>query len=281
MSDLHLELDDGYERFGINRVAEYLALAGNIGRGIDEGFWRFLHRLVFLYKIVFFVPGDNECYSQSKKELRAQFHSFTERIDQERENTSKTNRRAPGAFVLLDQTRFDLSPKLTILGCTLYTKIKPEHKLHVRFAVAAFRNRRLWSTEDHNRAHDADVAWLNAQVASIEHSEPDRTILIITHYCPTTHTDAVNEHYSPRTVDSAYWTDLSAEPCCNSPAVQLWVFGHTRKNCCFRPAGARCIYLSNQRGLELAPVPGFMPTGGIQFTETLTAADDLVRLDQI
>ena len=90
-----------------------------------------------------------------------------------------------GKFVFLDQTRYDLTSDLTVLGCTLFSRISPKQDFAVESRMLDFRDILRWTTDDHNEAHQADLAWLNAQVSEMARDEPHRRIVVFTHHSPS------------------------------------------------------------------------------------------------
>ncbi|PHH58400.1 hypothetical protein CDD81_6297 [Ophiocordyceps australis] len=116
-----------------------------------------------------------------------------------------------------------------------------------------------WDIKAHNEAHARDLAWLNSQVAELE--QTDNKIVILTHWSPTRHVNAVEPKHAISPIISGFSTDLSEEDCFKSPSVKLWAFGHTHYNCDFevdRGQGAATLrLLANQRGYYFAQSDGF------------------------
>src|ERR1700712_3903432 len=117
LSDLHLETLKSYDVFEITPAAPYLALLGDIGCVNDLGYFEFLEKQLPKFKIVFVLLGNHEPYYSSwelaKQKLR----------DIEKELWEKNTDGKLGKLVFMDQTRYDLSPTTTILGCTLFSNI--------------------------------------------------------------------------------------------------------------------------------------------------------------
>jgi predicted phosphodiesterase len=246
LSDLHLESPKSYDTFEITPIAPYLALIGDIGCVKDPEYLSFLSQQLSKFKIVFLVPGNHEPFHSSwattKKKLR----------QLETENAGEKL----GLFVLMDQTRYDISPELTILGCTLFSNILPGQEERVSLGFSDFRYIEDWTVEDHNRAFIADLAWLNARVKSIAEIEPERKIIILTHYSPTTSPETINPAHSESRISSGFSTDLSGEGCWSSRRVKVWVFGHTHFNCDFVESRTGKRVVTNQRGHEAAGFDG-------------------------
>ncbi|KAL4928984.1 Metallo-dependent phosphatase-like protein [Aspergillus undulatus] len=252
LSDLHLESPAAYDIFDVATKAPFLALLGDIGYVKDDGFFHFLQRQLAAFKVVFLVFGNHEPYHSTWDEVKAKVKRFQDEIAK-----SARGGKAVGELVLLDQTRYDISPNLTILGCTLFSEVAKEQFDYVSFGLNDFYHIRGWSVEGHNEAHSADVAWLNQQVESISSLEPNRRIIIFTHYSPSTHENAVDPKHMNSNISSGFTTDLSDQQCWKSDSVALWAFGHTHYNCNYRDSSSEKRVMTNQRGYYFAQSAGF------------------------
>ncbi|EEQ30038.1 hypothetical protein McanMca71_000369 [Microsporum canis] len=244
ISDLHLETHPAYD-FEIERTAPYLALLGDIGHLEHAQFFPYVEELLSRFEAVFLLFGNHEPQSFTMDAARRRVQAFQDSLD------------APASLVFLSQTRHDVSDTLTVLGCTLYSHILPEQDQAVAARMSDFRTITGWTTQTHNRAHRADLAWLNAQVRQIEQREPRRRIAIFTHHAPSLDPRAVDPRYAGSAVTSGFATDLRDQPCWTSPAVTAWAFGHTHYNCDFELGGVRVI--ANQKGYYLSPRDTFCP----------------------
>lgn len=249
LSDLHLETPASYDLFDIPVQAPFLALLGDIGNVKDDGFFGFLKAQLRKFQVVFLLLGNHEPYYSSWSTVRDRVNAFSDIVNHEAHDLGK--------FVFLDQTRYDLTPEITILGCTLYSHITPAQEDRVSFGLNDFYHIQDWTVEDHNTAHLADAQWLNRQV-EILRSTPQRKIVVLTHHSPVLDdhraTDPVHVN-SP--ISSAFATDLSAEECWNSAQVCLWGFGHTHYNCDFVDERTGTRLVANQRGYYFAQAGGF------------------------
>ena len=141
--------------------------------------------------------------------------------------TSLPVRSTLGCFVLLDQTRFDIRPDLTILDCTLFSHVSAQQQSAVADRLIDFRNpsNSNYDVPSHNAAHASDLVWLNNQVST------------------------------------AFGSDLSREACWVSPVVKAWAFGHTHFNCDFVDGDGgrdgRKRVVTNQKGYHRFPRLGF------------------------
>ncbi|KAJ5808884.1 hypothetical protein N7474_010153 [Penicillium riverlandense] len=246
ISDLHLESPDAYEIFLVNPKAPYLALIGDIGYVKDAGFFHFLRNQLKIFRIVFLVLGNHEPYHSSWAETKSRTKRFEAELDE-----SFKRGETLGQLVFLDQTRYDLSPTLTILGCTLFSQVAQTQKESVSFGLNDFYYIRDWSVEAHQEAHRADLEWLNREIDSISRLEPGRRVVVLTHYCPLISENVVDPKHGHSKISSGFMTDLSCEYCWKGEVVKLWAFGHTHFNCDFRDAETGKRVVSNQRGLLL------------------------------
>jgi len=246
LSDLHLEEPKSYDTFEIIPMAPYLALIGDIGCAKDPEYLSFLERQLSKFKIVFLVLGNHEPFHNSWATTKQRLRQF------EKEIAVKNSDGNLGSFLVTDQTRYDISPNLTVLGCTLFSGISPSQKESVSLDFSDFRRIENWTVEDHNKAFLEDLSWLNSQVKSITDTEPDRRIVILTHHSPTTSPESINPAHSQSKISWGFSTDLSGEVCWTSRNVKVWVFGHTHFNCDFidNDTGKRVV--TNQRGHEAA-----------------------------
>ncbi|KAK2610067.1 hypothetical protein N8I77_003524 [Diaporthe amygdali] len=255
MSDLHLETPKFlpmYNDFRIEVRAQHLALLGDIGIANDDNLIDFLNRQLRQFEIVFYVLGNHEPYSSTYDDAVARMVAFEEstasgRVFESQEDGSHVRH---GRFVFLNRRRFNLSPEVTILGCTLFSHISDEQRSTVSLFVSDFSNIVDWSVDKHNAAHQADLAWLNAQVEAIARDEPHRSVVVLTHYSPTAAPEANDSEHieDSRGVQSAFVTDLKEEPCWVSPLVKVWAFGHTHYNCDFVDEKTAKLVVANQRG---------------------------------
>ena len=241
MSDLHLETPEWrptYSQFEIQPQCRYLALLGDIGKVSDPRLFDFLKAQLRKFKIVFYLLGNHELYGMTFHQAQSEVKAFETDIQ-------NSQHLGFGRFVFLNRTRFKLSD-ITVLGCTLFSNITQPDT--VSLFVSDFSNIQEWTVDSHNAAHRADLGWLNSEVERIEQHNPNRPIVIFTHYSPTTHSDANDPRHieDPSVVRSAFSTDMSNQICWTSLQVKLWAFGHTHFDCDLTLSGKRV--LANQRG---------------------------------
>ncbi|ESZ96456.1 Ser/Thr protein phosphatase superfamily protein [Sclerotinia borealis F-4128] len=247
LSDLHLEVCSQYLTFEILPSAPYLILAGDIGCLVDyDSYLAFLAKQTAQFEKVFLILGNHEFYHLS----------FTAALEQARRLEIEAI--LDGKLVLCHQKRWDIeigNSQISILGCTLWSKIIDGARDAVQARVKDFGKINSWSIDDHNAAHASDLEWLSGQVTDIQNQnrsramgEPERKILIITHHAPLIHGTSnpknINNPWS-----SAFATDLLEGSGLNWGDVKVWVFGHTHFTTDFEKNGTRV--LSNQRGYIL------------------------------
>lgn len=121
-----------------------------------------------------------------------------------------------GKFVVLDRTRYDLDDKITILGCTLFSRIFEHQKGVLRRGLNDFHlieKKKLWTTDDHNEQHQLHLKWLNGEIENIEEEGTGKKVVIFTHHSPTTDDRATNPEHKYSELASRFRTDLSQEKC--------------------------------------------------------------------
>lgn len=245
LSDLHLETHPSYD-FPFKQTAPNLALLGDIGQVNDDRLFIFLQKQLKSYWNVIFLLGNHEPYGTSWSTAKARTLAFRDKMQALRKSSTMGN------FVFLDQGRWDVNESLTVLGCTLFSRVGPEETAEVGTRLNDFRRIQDWSVEDHNAAHESDLAWLNDQVKHISKTEPQRQVAVFTHYSPTLDARAVDPRHSASPVSSGFATDLSREECWTNTNVVFWAFGHTHFNCDFTYSVDGMRVIANQKGYSLA-----------------------------
>ncbi|KAI0410555.1 Ser/Thr protein phosphatase superfamily [Xylaria grammica] len=269
LSDLHLESPQAYDIFQIPPKAPYLALLGDIGYATKhEGeYYNFLRQQLARFRVVFLVLGNHEPWHSNWDVTRARMRHFEHVIKRERENTcnegagnrNNTTGTAPGKFVLLDQTRYDIQEEgdadVTILGCTLFSRVPLESLDDVSFGLQDFYKTDDWTVEKHNARFEEELAWLNAQVSALR--SENRRVVIFTHYSPTPDKRAVDPKHGTSRIQAGFSTDLRGQLCWESECVKLWAFGHTHFNCDFVDEKTQTRVLAHQRGYYSHQAKGF------------------------
>ncbi|KAH8432275.1 Ser/Thr protein phosphatase superfamily [Aspergillus melleus] len=253
LSDLHLETPNAYDQFRVRPQAPYLALLGDIGEVKDDGLFLFLETQLRQFHAVFFLLGNHEPYGSDWTTTTERLAAFSAFVDERRAYEAQQPQQEPplnpfGQFVFLNRTRYDVSPDVTVLGCTLYSRVTPTQKKQVSFGLNDFFHIQGWTVEKHSACHEADRAWLNEQVSQIAAQEPHRSIVIFTHHSPSVVADAVDPRHANSVISSGFATDMSGEACWENPRVRLWAFGHTHHNCDFTEERTGKRVVTNQRG---------------------------------
>ena len=243
MSDLHLEVGQQYTDFDIPAVAPYLILAGDVGRLKDyQPYLEFLRQQCRQFTKVFLVLGNHEFFGTSHTEgLR-----LARCLEKEPGCEGKLN--------VLIKNRVDMDPSLgiTILGCTLQSRIAEDVKAVVQMKVNDFKHIEGWTVDSHNSEHQQDVEWLQREIHNIRNEKdlPKRNILVITHHAPTVQgTSKPSDLANPWSC--AFSTDLLEDKALAD--TQLWVFGHTHFTSDFKQGQVRLV--SNQRGYMINGLP--------------------------
>jgi hypothetical protein len=253
LSDLHLENPRAYDLFDIPPTAPYLALLGDIGNVQDDGLFTFLEAQLQKFELVFFLLGNHEPYGSDWSTVKDRVLRFSE--DMSRRQAQEQARL--GKFVFLDRTRYDITDDITVLGCTLHSKILETQAENVSFRVNDFYYITAWTIEAHSAAHDAERKWLNDQVSEIAAAKPHQKIIIFTHHSPTVASEASDPAHVNSSISSGFSTDLTGEPCWEKPQVRLWAFGHTHYNCDYTEQRSGKRVVANQRGYYFAQAKGF------------------------
>ena len=259
LSDLHLEVGQQYSLFDFPRAAPYLILAGDIGRLSSDysAYLSFLStRCCSRFDYVFLVLGNHEFYGSSHDEVLDIALSKLEREPILR-----------GRLMVLHRRRVDIPGiDVTILGCTLHSRISPgAAREAVQSKVKDFQRIEGWTVDDHNAEHEKDVTWLRREVERIHEEEKTtargrrRRVVVVTHYAPCVHGTSDPRHVN-NAWNSAFATDLLPDMTATATSgfksqpspflgVQWWVFGHTHFTTHFQRDGI--IVVSNQRGYTL------------------------------
>lgn len=261
MSDLHLETPEArpsYEDFEIQPQCNRLALLGDIGNVSDPRLSNLLDRQLQQFEVVLYVLGNHEPYGMTVADAKASLRAFEADIEKRRQFPNSTI----GQFLFMDRKRYEWSEHIVVLGCTLFSCIRPRQENSVARFVSDFSNIDDWTIECHNAAHQEDLQWLNAEVSLSMRTEPARSIVILTHHSPTV-LEAANDPRHLRDdaqVHSAFATDLSGQVCWAYSQVRLWSFGHTHFNCDLVDPQTGKTIVANQKGYRKAELLSFDST---------------------
>lgn len=208
MSDLHLDQRPGY-RVPRPPSAPFLILAGDIGDPCSKEYRAFLGDCASLYERVFLVLGNHEAYGTT--------------VPHAVEAARKACRSADtaGRVTVLDRERFDLGPRLSVVGATLWTHVPAECSGEVACSIADYAHIQGFGVAQSNAYHARDVKWLRGELAAAE--ADGCRLVVVTHHAPShIGTSAPQHNGSP--LQSAFSTPL--DTLLRSP-VAVWVHGHT------------------------------------------------------
>lgn len=187
-------------------LANNLILAGDLGSPItaQDRYIRFLHENSKKFENIFIVAGNHEFYDSNipftKKAIREIVNQYSN-------------------IHFLDKTRIDYED-ISILGCTLWSDIQNEQKLHVKSSLADFYHIHNFTIENSNELHKQETLWLQSEIDKIS---THKKILVITHHAPLL-TGSSSPQFNNSKISSAFATDLTHF--IKKPIV-AWVFGHT------------------------------------------------------
>ena len=242
VSDLHLEVNRQYPSYDIPVCANNLILAGDVGRLADYDDYRnFLQKETDRFELVFLVLGNHEFYNGS-------FAAGLEKARRLEQEPSLN-----GRLIFLHQGRYDVpESNVTVLGCTLWSKVSLESGDIVQLKIKDFQKIDGWTVDDHNARHDSDLAWLLGEIQSIQDENKNvkrgvrkQSILVVTHHAPLLRGTSSPEH-AQNAWRFAFGTDILPQV---SDGLKTWVFGHTHYTADFKEGRVRVV--SNQRGYVL------------------------------
>ena len=150
--------------------------------------------------------------------------------------------------------RYDVSPSLTILGCTLWAALDPKDDDIHKWSVTDFKCISGFKTDDFRKAHKHEVDWLARE-------ESHCRVLVMTHHAPALEGTRNPKFAGSDLNKSAFATELVDEACWDLERVRVWMFGHTHWTCDFIKEGIRVVI--NQRGYTRG-APGFTETKVIE-----------------
>ncbi|KAF3041346.1 hypothetical protein E8E12_007709 [Didymella heteroderae] len=177
ISDLHLETplsSQAYSHFSspidFPLEADHLFLLGDIGMiSHTQPLLAFLCSLLRRSPRleIFYVLGNHEAYHMTLESALEKVNSWEAML----------NKEFGPRFHVMNRTRIDISPTLTLLGCTLWSHVPPAHQQEVGAALKDVDAKHgIWnrSALDHNADHAVDLSWLNKSITIIENDEPER-----------------------------------------------------------------------------------------------------------
>ncbi|KIY43830.1 Ser/Thr protein phosphatase superfamily protein [Fistulina hepatica ATCC 64428] len=247
LSDLHIEIERSSESnlytYDFPASAPNLALLGDIGWSCDDRLFNWLKGQLKRFERVFFLIGNHEPYGFGDDNTIdasvARFSAFEKTVASDP---------SLGEFIFLNRTRYNMSPTLTILGCTLWSHLNPDDKDILSWSLTDFKRIRSFDMDIYEKLHRQDITWLHETLGSIRESEPERKVVVFTHHAPTVEGTG-DPKYLGGLTNSAFATELATKESgvWGSPVI-MWAFGHTHWSCDFMREDVR-VY-SNQRGYK-------------------------------
>jgi hypothetical protein len=242
VSDLHLEFYQDKQKFNfIKPEADILALLGDICCCVSESDFaildRFLTEILPHFKIIIFVAGNHEYYSNKSNTTPIIENTISYTNNKIKDYCKK---KSPKLIFLNNNTlRIKYkNKKYAIIGSTLWTFIPPAQRERIQKIMSDYRfiftKASSGSTSSGSASsgkeiirniNSADVSsyflrnytYIRNQIKkSISN---DENIIILTHHCPI-----LKENFNENTYDPAYMTDCSK---LINKNVVLWAWGHT------------------------------------------------------
>jgi Icc-related predicted phosphoesterase len=213
ISDTHLEHLDRPISIHTSRpeLDEAIALVGDIGWIHEESYWKFVHKCASMYRVVFIVLGNHECYFHDIHEIATLF------------SRTLHEHYLPNVYFL--QNEHIEFQNCIVWGSTLWTRITMDafQRLNDQSTIldktSPTKKLRMGTLfEQHNRA----IYHLNQTMEiSIKKNKP---LIVLTHHAPLL---GMNGKYIKSITASGYATDLSNY---FKPPIKAWICGHTHQN---------------------------------------------------
>ena len=211
-SDLHIESnsDDYLDPLSfITPVSDILILAGDIG-----SFYKFNQLKTFLielcvhFKIVLYIPGNHEYYTQygyKHEKMDILFYNF------------KTIKDDISNLYILNRSSVQIED-VCIAGCTLWSDPMIEiPKFIVRIEEM--------NTENYKKTHQEDLHYIKTMIKYCKTKQ--KKLLMVTHYLPT-YSVITKLHKKKDKYISLYASDL--DYLLNKDNVHTWIAGHIHMN---------------------------------------------------
>lgn len=237
-SDIHTEIYNGYPK--IPPIADYLILAGDIGKVNYKNFTQFLDYVSQNWLKVFYVLGNHEYYSKKKThcKLNKLYHELIDTYEN---------------IILLDKDVYELDG-WQIMGCTLWSHIGDDVKDYTNCLSSISMYKESDTSEEDNATsvrkvpisleklnaiHDEERKWL------LDAYDPNKNTIIITHY-PVIQENIAHPKYGNQ---SKNIVNLFSNHLVFSPKKELvCISGHTHYSHDFTKNSVR--YISNQMGYQ-------------------------------
>lgn len=222
ISDLHLEYYHGnmkkIRKMFITPLinhkkkvqANFLLLAGDIGRPHNHCFKAFLEELAPHYDRVFIITGNHEYFKMPCESLAY--------LDEQCRKVCAT---VGSNVTFLQNERYDITNELSIFGGTFWTHIPT----HIRPFMNSFRHDYKYipnfSAADSSALHAVAVSKLEQEIAL----DPCRKWIVMSHHMPSF--DLIDSKYKNEQyhdMNCAYASDIEVT---KDSRIFAWVYGHT------------------------------------------------------
>lgn len=219
MSDLHTETN-GIHKFSQNKES-YLVLIGDIGKPFESEYQETIADASLNFKLVFVVPGNNEYYSPEGKtmdEIDRQIQKICSGFDN---------------VFYLNNTGFNLTPKLRIIGSILWSQIPEEKYLETTMLNQNCKTSKsskvrcrdiyiqykLVTPEDTNKFYSQNLEYLEKEIFDAKLHQIG--LIVCTHYLPT------KNLMNFSSIDYLFASDLDD---LIHPPVIAWLSGHIHES---------------------------------------------------
>lgn len=219
-SDLHLE----HYFENINKVrrlfvqplirdrdnADFLLLAGDVGRPLNDSYKTLIKELAPHYKRIFITTGNHEYYRMPSCETIAQFD----------EKCRQICANAADNITFLQNECYNINDWISIYGGTFWTDIPPEKRRIIESVMNDYSYIPDLTAKQTNDLHHVAVKGLEENLQSTNHKW-----IVMSHHMPSF--DLIDEKYkTPANADLnyAFASDIQAA---NNERILAWVYGHT------------------------------------------------------
>lgn len=230
MSDLHLEFYANHLQlpniplpdFSGKAGRHVCLLAGDIGYPTLPNYRKFLQVVKDKFDDVIVIAGNHEFYARGKKQALVKVETILKQIQKICQETG---------CIFLDRQAYTLpltnttGRKITILGCTLWSYIKPEEYCLAKDGLNDFSkiyvgHGNFLLPKNFTEWHQRDRDWLSQEITSRQ----DEDLVILTHHCPTL--QIIDPIYQDHPLNCCFVTNLEDLFTNN---VRLWACGHSHK----------------------------------------------------
>uniref|UniRef100_A0A6C0BH97 Calcineurin-like phosphoesterase domain-containing protein n=1 Tax=viral metagenome TaxID=1070528 RepID=A0A6C0BH97_9ZZZZ len=165
MSDLHLEENPIPS---IKPTSEYLALCGDIGNPFSKDYSKFLNNVCKQYQHVFLVPGNYEYLFATMSATNMQLKFLASEI--------------PNLHIL-NNTTFDLSDNITVIGTPLWSNIDDISSYFIHdFAQIKTSDSTFITPRTHRKMHNKCIEFIEDALNNVIVN--GKKCIVLTHYAP-------------------------------------------------------------------------------------------------